>query len=88
VIVRTIDSKDKIAYPQHDSTLPVAYYLDNFQKPVAYYLDNFQKVAEANELAEALKATACAAPLQRVRVNGREGVFQSDHGCPHLHRPP
>jgi hypothetical protein len=52
-IVRRIDNKDKITYPTHDSTLPVA-----------YYLDNFQKVAEANELAEALKATACAAPLK------------------------
>jgi hypothetical protein len=32
--------------------------------PVAYYIANFEKVAAANELAEAIKATACAAPLK------------------------
>jgi hypothetical protein len=52
-IIRKIDSKDKIGYPQHDATLPVA-----------YYIANFEKVAAANELAEAVKATACAAPLK------------------------
>jgi hypothetical protein len=52
-VVRKSDSKDKIGYPQHDTTLPVA-----------YYIANFEKVAAANELAEAIKATACAAPLK------------------------
>jgi hypothetical protein len=50
-IIRKIDSRDKIGYPQHDATLPVA-----------YYIANFEKVAVANELAEDVKATACAAP--------------------------
>jgi hypothetical protein len=51
-ILRTVDPKDKIGYPQYDSSLPVA-----------YYPSNFKIVAGANELGAGRKATRCAAPL-------------------------
>jgi hypothetical protein len=70
-IVKSVDSKDKIAYPKFDSTLPIV-----------YYLDTFQGVAEANGLPEINKATACASPPSGAALMIAREFFESTKGTP------